>query len=454
MRTGANTGQGAVRRAIHWSAGDDGARWAFRVALFVFVVLVYVVGRRQWFTQDDWAMLIGRTVQHANEGTAAWLFTAQDGHWLTVPVLLFRTLQLTFGLGSYWPFLLPTLAAHLGCVLLVRCLCRRLGVSAWTTTLICALLLLFGSGWQNIMFAIQISYTISLLAFLGQLVLVDHDGPVERRDLAGSALAVVGLISSGFGPVYVFGVALLLVLRRRWRALLVAAVPSGLLYSWWFLAWETDSAGSIKGSPREVFSFTRTGVLETLRGLMGLSVLAGVGLVAIVAMCAARGVSWRHRSALVVLTVVPVMLYAGIGVERAHGFGFASAAEPRYIYMAAMPLAVVLAVALDQVRRYSGWALWVVRLVLLLAITKNVVWMSSHSLPWSRTVAGERHVLELLAGSELTKTADQNRQPLPLSPDVRVSWIPELVREHAVEPLVPQSDTEIALVRKVLGLTP
>ncbi len=44
------------------------------------------------------------------------------------------------------------------------------------------LLLVFGAGWENLMFAVQIVYNISLLAFLGQSLLVDHDGPVDRRD--------------------------------------------------------------------------------------------------------------------------------------------------------------------------------------------------------------------------------------------------------------------------------
>lgn len=444
----------STARVGRWGAGDHGARWVFRLAVVAFVVVIFVVGRRQWFTQDDWALLISRNALHARQGSAAWLFTAQDGHWLTVPILIFRSLQLTIGLGSYWPFLVPTLAAHVGCVLLVRTLCRRVGVSAWNTTLICSLLLLFGLGWQNLMFAVQISYTMSLLAFFGQLVLADHDGPVDRRDVAGSVLAIVGLMSSGFGPFYVFGVALMLAFRKRWKALFVASVPSALLYGWWFLAWETDNAGTQKATPHEIFAFTRTGVLETLRGLMGLSILAGAALVAILAMCAAKGVSWRNRSMLIVLAAVPVLLYAGIGLERAHGFGAASSAEPRYVYMAAFPLAAVLALALDQVRRYSGWALWVVRLVLLMAVAKNTMWMSSHSKPWSNVVAGERRTLQLVAGSDLAKSADPNRRPLQFSPDVMVSSIDQLVSEHAVTPVTAQTDAEIALVRKVLGLTP
>ena len=44
------------------------------------------------------------------------MFDAQDGHWLTIPVLIFHVTREIFGLGSYWPFLLPTIAAHVGAV--------------------------------------------------------------------------------------------------------------------------------------------------------------------------------------------------------------------------------------------------------------------------------------------------------------------------------------------------
>ncbi len=119
--------------------------------------------------------------------------------------------------------------------------------------------------------------------------------------------------------------------------------------------------------------------------------------------------------------------------------------------MAAFPLAAVLALALDQVRRYSGWALWVVRLVLLMAVAKNTLWMSSHSKPWSNVVAGERRTLQLVAGSDLTKTADPNRRPLQFSPDVMVSSIDQLVGEHAVTPVTAQTDAEIALFASALA---
>ena len=96
------------------------------------------------------------------------------------------------------------------------------------------LLLVFGAGWENLVFAVQIVYNFSLLAFLGQMLLVDHDGPLDRRDGFGVLVSLVGVSSSGFGPFFGFGVGLLLVLRRRWLAAVVAVVPQALAWIWWW----------------------------------------------------------------------------------------------------------------------------------------------------------------------------------------------------------------------------
>ena len=219
------------RTALARVAGDTGAEWAFRVALVVSAVVFWVVGRRQWFIRDDWAFLLSRQALRATRGIDDWLLTAQDGHWMTPPLLVFRGLQNVFGMGSYWPYLTVNLALHVGAVLLVRVLCRRWGVSPWTSTLLCSILLVFGGGWMNIVFAVQITYNLSLVCFLAQVLLADHDGPIDRRDWLGAALGVLGVMSSGFGPFFIAGMAALLVLRGRWRAAAIAVlVPAMLLH--------------------------------------------------------------------------------------------------------------------------------------------------------------------------------------------------------------------------------
>ncbi|MEO5901693.1 MAG: hypothetical protein ABIR68_16415, partial [Ilumatobacteraceae bacterium] len=138
-----------VDRVWWWARSDDGARWAFRAAVAASVLVLGVAGRHQWFIRDDWALLLTRRRILHDSGVAAWLFTPQDGHWLTVPAIVFRLLDNVVGLGSYWPYLLMAMLPHIAIVLLVRLICLRHDVSAWTTTLICSILLVFGNGWED-----------------------------------------------------------------------------------------------------------------------------------------------------------------------------------------------------------------------------------------------------------------------------------------------------------------
>ena len=57
-------------------------------------------------------------------------------------------------------------------------------------------------GWSeidygDIVFAFQIGFDGSLVCGLAHLILADHDGPFDRRDAAGLAFGVLGLLCSG-----------------------------------------------------------------------------------------------------------------------------------------------------------------------------------------------------------------------------------------------------------------
>jgi hypothetical protein len=65
--------------------------------------------------------------------------------------------------------------------------------------------------------AIQIVYNLSLLAFLIQILLIDHDGPPDWRDWCGAAAGPVAVASSGFDRSS-SRTLLFMAMRRRWIA--------------------------------------------------------------------------------------------------------------------------------------------------------------------------------------------------------------------------------------------
>jgi len=439
-------------RAADRLRSDEGARWAFRLALVAACVMYYVIGRHQWFVRDDWASTLTRDKVLHVYGWQHWLLDAQDGHWMTVPVVVYHYLTSWFGLDSYWPFLLPALGAHVAAVLLTRVLCLRNGVSAWTTTLVCSMLLVFGSGWENLVFAIQITYNFSLVAFLAQIVLVDHDGPIDRRDWIAVGLSLIGVISSGFGPIFMVGVFVLLAMRRRWQALLVAIAPQAVAYAWWFLFWESDPAKDQRpGSTAQLPAFVAKGLGATFDALVGLPGLGGIALLATLAVALTRRFGPRVRSLSCAMAATTVFMFLTIGVERV-GFGVSIATSSRYVHISAMMVAPVFALAVDQLARISREARWAGLGAVAAAILLNAGSLREFASSWAIASQEERETVDLVAGSDLVAQADPNHSLFEDSPDIRVSSLPVMIDKGAVHPRLPETDEEIARVRAALGL--
>jgi hypothetical protein len=443
-----------VKHGIDVVRSDDGAKWAFVLAIGGAIVAYYFAARHQWFVRDDYALVLTRQRVLEISGWQHWLFDPQDGHWLTVPVLVYHVTENLFGLDSYWPFLVPTLLSHIAAVLLVRILCRRNGVSAWTTTLVCSLLLVFGAGWENMVFAIQITFNFSLVAFLAQLVLTDHDGPVDRRDWIAVGISIIGVMSSGFGPIFMVGIFVLLAVRRRWKALVIAVGPQAVLYGWWYVFWEKDPASdSHPGNLSHLPAFVAKGVGTTFDSLVSLSGLGGIALVATLAVALSARFGPRTRSMFVALTATTLVMFLAIGVERV-GFGLSIASSSRYLHIAGILLAPIFALAIDQLARISREARWAGLAVVSASTLLNLGVLHELSIDWATDARAQKDTLDLIAGSGLAPQADPNRSIFLDSPDVRVLSIPVLIEQGAVHPRPPITPEEIQRVRDALGLPP
>jgi hypothetical protein len=436
-------------------ASDRGADVAFKIALAISLVVFYVVGRRQWFIRDDFAFLITRNLIRTQHGIDSWLFAAQDGHWMTPPILVYRVVQNLFGIDSYWPFLIPTMAVHVLTVLLVRAICRRCGASPWTTTLICAVLLVFGSGWENIVFGIQITYNLSLCAFLAVLLLVDRDGRLDRRDVLAAVIGLVGLMSSGFGPFFVAGAAVLMVLRRRpWLAVAAVIGPQAVAFGAWYLQWYEDPvADTVTGPRSQVPAYAVRSVIATFEGLTGIAALSGAAIAAALAVTLWRGTLDGPRRILTTLWITALVMFLGVGFSRI-GFGLDSAGVSRYRYMGAMLLAPALAAAVDAIARWSPNGRATARVVLGTSVVLNAGQLHTLGAEWAIRAREAQDVYELVTGSALAPDADQALDPVEFNPDVSVFWLPWLVDEGAVTPRPPANDAELQRVRSVLQLPP
>ena len=119
---------------------------------------------------------------------------------------------------------------HLTVAVLLRVIMRRGGVSPWIATSTAALLAFFGAGDDNILVAFQIGLVGSLVFGLTQLLLADHDGPIDRaqRRLGlGCARVSPGCCARASAVPMTIVVGIAMLLRRGWRIALAAHRATG-----------------------------------------------------------------------------------------------------------------------------------------------------------------------------------------------------------------------------------
>jgi hypothetical protein len=267
-------------------------------------------------------------------------------------------------------------------------------------------------------------------------------------------ISLIGVSSSGFGPFFGFGVGLLLVLRRRWLAAVVAVVPQALAWIWWWLTWGADPvAGDGSASLRFVVDWVEHGLWAVFGSLSATGLLAWPAIVLCLAMAAWPDTGAYRRAPIIAMLTTVFVMYVGIGTRR-EVFGVLASAWPRYQYMAAMIAAPVLAFGLDQIRRFASWARWVPRVVLLVAIARNIVWMHDGADHWGSASSADRRLFSLVAGSNERFDVPRDRSMSTFSPDVLVIDLDTLVDDDAIEPATPSTPEERAAVAAALGLNP
>lgn len=333
-------------------AGWDDRRLSFVVfcgAVVAAGVYWLHVGRNEWFLTDEWAFLAQPAL------TAHYLLAPYNSHWSTLPLLLYRLMFDLVGLRSYVPYLSVTVGLHLATATLLRLIMRRIGVNPWIATVAASLFLFFGAGAQNILWSVQMCFLGSLVFGLLHLLLADHDGPADRRDLVGLAAGLAALMCSGVGVTMAIIVGVAVFMRRGWRAAALHVVPLAAIFgSWWIVCrdWGTYNLGEGSASLTATTKFVGTGVGATFGAVGQLPGAAwALGAILILGLLLA----WRQTrpDERARRFAVPAALFSGMlaflvtsGIGRAHE-GAEHARQGRYLYITVALLVPVLALAVD-----------------------------------------------------------------------------------------------------------
>ena len=330
------------------------------------------IGRKTWFYIDEWDFLAGRKAGDLDD-----LFRPHNGHWTTLPVLTFRALYACFGLRTYLPYRLVIIVLYLVAAALLLIVMRRAGVDPWIATSAAALFALFGAGWENIILPFQIAFTGAFTFGLAYLLVVDHEGPFNRRDAAGLLLGLGALMCSAVGVVMVAVVGAATLVRRGRTVALLHVVPLATCYALWLVAIGHRETGVGRYTAVDVVEFLRAGLIRVFGAIGPATWFGFVIVVVLVGGVALAAIDRRGTSRLDELAA-PIALFAGglgllavTAVNRAT-FGADWARQSRYVSLVGAMMLPTLAVAADAFTRRWRWCFPVAIALFLVGIPANL----------------------------------------------------------------------------------
>ena len=413
--------------------------------------LVYYVAlaRSQWFFADEWEFLSARGIRPGD------LLDAHYGHWVAVPVVVYRVLWQLVGLRSYLPYVGVAIVLHLVAGGLLLVVMRRAGVRPWTATLAASVFVLFGSGAQDVLWAFQITFTGALVLGLVQLLLADHDGGVDVRDAGAVAAGLLAVMCSGVAVTMVLVAAVATLLRRSWRVALLQLVPLGVYGVWWLHY--SHGKYAITGSVRQAFDWCVSGAAGTF-GALGR--VPGVGWLVAAVLVAGAVLAVRERGLRVVrgAGALPAALLFGAlvflvvaAIDRS-GVGAHAAQLSRYLHVMAALVLPAIAVAVDALLTRARVLGVLAVVVLLVGVPGNVLKARDYARSQRPVDDATREIMLSVAHAPIALGAPARLRPEPnRAPTVTMAWLRDAAEAGKVPS--PRPPTAVEQLTDRLRLT-
>jgi hypothetical protein len=228
-------------------------------------------GSKLTFLLDDWEFLLYRP-----GFTARAVLEPHGEHISIAPILIYKALLATVGMGSALPFrVVSTSIFLLSAILFFVLIQRRLG--EWLALAATVLLLFVGAAWEDLLWDFQMGYFGSMAAGLGMLLALERED--GRGDRIACLLLTVSILFSSLGLPFVAAAAVAVLLRPgRLRRLYVFVIPL-VVYGAWWVGWGHNaesalSASNIASTP----SFVLDGIASSMASIFGLFGPGGAGL--------------------------------------------------------------------------------------------------------------------------------------------------------------------------------
>ena len=314
----------------------------------------------------------------------AMLHPPPSGYLIAAPMLVYRALFETFGLGDYAAQRAIAIALLLISAILFYALARRrvgdLGALAPAV-----LLLFFGYGSDVVLTADRIPGSMAVAAGLGMFLALNRMS--FAGDLVAAILLTLSLASHPTGLAFAVGAAVLVLARPspwRWRTAWAFLLPAALYAAWWFFL-RPEGTQPTQSRLSELASFVGqswTAVTASISGLAGildgpaydraLGWLVAALLLALVA--AGVAMNWRRLPPLFWAAAAALLtLWITTAITRGDALliAFRPADTSRYLYPAAF-LMLLMLVELAGAVRVPSWAAVVALGALALGLVANI----------------------------------------------------------------------------------
>ena len=417
-------------------------------SLVLGAVALLVIGRDQWFSYDDWALL---------HPSLDW-WASHQGHWTTFPTLLFQLLRSTVGLHSYLPYLALAVIAHLAVVHLIWRLSVRAGAAPWLATGFAAVTVLLGCAAENLFWAFQVGFMGAVAVGLVVVLLVDRAGWGVRRAVLAAVVAVLALPFSGTALPVLAGAAVLCWIRRGFLRTVAVFAPAGIIYLTWYLVEARDDASAL--GVHGIGFLTQAPVFFAVMFAAGYGQFVGVlvlgplvALALLVWLWLARR-RWTGREAAAYALLLSSAAFAALTAVSRGGGELTAAGAQRYVYVIVMLAIPTMAVALTRVAAIRrAWSIAVAAVLVLLAgvnISLSVLRADTQAVTEQRVQREFSAAIALLHADP--DAAPPAAMPIPaVAPDLTVADVEADVRDGLVT-AVPFSRADTAAVKKALGV--
>jgi hypothetical protein len=348
-----------LERAV--AAVERNSLWALTALMLIAAALLLYMGRGLTFFYDDWDF-----VTHNYGGGIHSLLAAHVGNISVFPVAVYKVLFHLVGLNHYAVFRLVVIGLHLLCGALVFVLASR-RIPRVPALLAAALILFLGAAWEDLLWAFQIGYMLSVAGGLVAWVLLERKG--RWSEIAAMLCVLVAAGSSSLGIAVMIGVAVELAWGRRWRSAWIVLIPA-FLYLLWYLGYGESQ-------------LTENGLINAPGFAEDLAAAAFGGLVG-------RALEWGRPLALLGVLVLlrrlirplPVsarlagLLATGLSLWAVTAVARSTISQPeasRYIYLGAVVIVLIGVELLHEVTITPRATALATLLVVLCAITSTMV---------------------------------------------------------------------------------